>query len=61
MCDTPPQGTHQSLQENQNAKATVTAIIDGTGSIGAALGPLLIGWLTTTRLVSPGLWSVVGG
>ena len=24
----------------------MTAIIDGTGSLGAALGPLLIGWLT---------------
>jgi sugar phosphate permease len=39
-------GTHPSLSNNQNAKATVTAIIDGTGSLGAALGPLLIGWLT---------------
>ena len=39
-------GTHRSLRENQNAKATVSAIIDGTGSLGAALGPLLIGWLT---------------
>jgi OPA family glycerol-3-phosphate transporter-like MFS transporter 1/2 len=27
--------------------ATVTAIIDGTGSIGAALGPLLTGFLST--------------
>ena len=40
------QGTHPTLSNNQNAKATVTAIIDGTGSIGAAVGPLLIGWLT---------------
>ena len=39
-------GTHHSLRENQNAKATVAAIIDGTGSLGAALGPLLIGWIT---------------
>ena len=37
------QGTHKSLQGNQNAKATVTAIIDGTGSIGAAMGPLIFG------------------
>ena len=37
------QGTHKSLKGNQNAKATVTAIIDGTGSIGAALGPLIFG------------------
>ena len=46
------QGTHKSIKNNQNAKATVTAIIDGTGSIGAALGPLLVGWLSGTRLVS---------
>jgi sugar phosphate permease len=43
-------GTHKTIKNNQNAKATVTAIIDGTGSIGAALGPLLIGWLSGTRL-----------
>jgi len=36
-------GTHQSLGENSKALATVTAIIDGTGSIGAAVGPLLAG------------------
>ena len=46
------QGTHRSLGNNQNAKATVTAIIDGTGSLGAALGPLLIGWLTDTLVRS---------
>lgn len=36
-------GTHPSLGENSKALATVTAIIDGTGSIGAAVGPLLAG------------------
>ncbi|XP_024881106.1 glucose-6-phosphate exchanger SLC37A2 isoform X2 [Temnothorax curvispinosus] len=36
-------GTHPSLGENSRALATVTAIIDGTGSIGAAVGPLLAG------------------
>jgi MFS transporter, OPA family, solute carrier family 37 (glycerol-3-phosphate transporter), member 1/2 len=36
-------GTHSSLQGNAKALATVTAIIDGTGSIGAAIGPLLAG------------------
>lgn len=41
------QGTHRSLQGDQNAKATVTAIIDGTGSLGAAFGPLIIGWFTS--------------
>ena len=37
------QGTHLSLKSNQNAKAIVTAIIDGTGSLGAAIGPLVVG------------------
>lgn len=36
-------GTHSSLEGNSKALATVTAIIDGTGSIGAAVGPLLAG------------------
>lgn len=40
------QGTHPSLKSNTNAKATVTAIIDGTGSLGAAVGPLLVGLIT---------------
>jgi len=36
-------GTHPCLQGNARALATVTSIIDGTGSIGAAVGPLLAG------------------
>ncbi|XP_058104065.1 putative glycerol-3-phosphate transporter 4 [Magnolia sinica] len=36
-------GTHSSLKGNSRALATVTAIIDGTGSVGAAFGPLLTG------------------
>ncbi|XP_076687360.1 major facilitator superfamily transporter 16 isoform X2 [Andrena cerasifolii] len=36
-------GTHSSLGDNSKALATVTAIIDGTGSVGAAIGPLLAG------------------
>lgn len=40
-------GTHSSLRGDSRALATVTAIIDGTGSIGAALGPLLTGYLST--------------
>ncbi|XP_063545604.1 glucose-6-phosphate exchanger SLC37A2 isoform X1 [Cydia strobilella] len=36
-------GTHSSLAGNAQALATVAAIIDGTGSVGAALGPLLAG------------------
>lgn len=41
-------GQHSSLEGNSNALATVTAIIDGTGSIGAAVGPLLAGLISTT-------------
>lgn len=40
-------GTHSSLNGNSRALATVTAIIDGTGSIGAAVGPLLTGYIST--------------
>lgn len=39
-------GTHSSLRGNSRALATVTAIIDGTGSVGAALGPLLTGYIS---------------
>ena len=39
-------GTHESLKGSSTALATVTAIIDGTGSIGAAVGPLLTGYLS---------------
>lgn len=38
-------GTQAVLKGNARALATVTAIIDGTGSLGAALGPLLTGLL----------------
>ncbi|NXC79469.1 G6PT2 protein, partial [Cercotrichas coryphoeus] len=47
------QGTHKSLKGNARALSTVTAIIDGTGSVGAALGPLLAG------LISPSGWNNV--
>lgn len=46
-------GTHESLRGNARALSTVTAIIDGTGSIGAALGPLFAG------LISPTGWNNV--
>ena len=36
-------GLHPSLKGSSKALATVTAIIDGTGSIGAAVGPFLAG------------------
>lgn len=41
-------GTHKSLKGNSKALATVTAIIDGTGSVGAAVGPLLTGYISAT-------------
>uniref|UniRef100_A0A4W6DHZ6 Glucose-6-phosphate exchanger SLC37A2 n=1 Tax=Lates calcarifer TaxID=8187 RepID=A0A4W6DHZ6_LATCA len=41
-------GTHESLRGNSRALSTVTAIIDGTGSVGAALGPLLAGVISPT-------------
>ncbi|KAF6147642.1 hypothetical protein GIB67_031633 [Kingdonia uniflora] len=40
-------GTQSSAKGNSRALATVTAIIDGTGSVGAALGPLLTGYIST--------------
>ncbi|XP_054820468.1 LOW QUALITY PROTEIN: putative glycerol-3-phosphate transporter 5 [Prosopis cineraria] len=40
-------GTQTLNQGNSRALATVTAIIDGTGSVGAALGPLLAGYIST--------------
>lgn len=39
-------GTHESLKGNPRALSTVTAIIDGTGSVGAAIGPLLTGFIS---------------
>ncbi|KAK4802090.1 hypothetical protein SAY86_000293 [Trapa natans] len=39
-------GTHASLRGDSRALATVTAIIDGTGSVGAAFGPLLTGFMS---------------
>merc|ERR1719376_1478842 len=39
-------GQHPSLRGSSRALATVTAIIDGTGSIGAAIGPFLAGALS---------------
>lgn len=41
-------GTHKCLKGNVKAMAVVTAIIDGTGSLGAALGPLLAGVIASS-------------
>ncbi|MED6187860.1 hypothetical protein PIB30_080491 [Stylosanthes scabra] len=40
-------GKQSSNSGNSRSLATVTAIIDGTGSVGAALGPLLAGYIST--------------
>lgn len=39
-------GTHERVKGNSRALATVSAIIDGTGSVGAALGPLFTGYIS---------------
>ncbi|KAJ0669427.1 putative MFS transporter superfamily [Helianthus annuus] len=38
-------GAQSSIKGNSRALATVSAIIDGTGSVGTALGPLLAGYI----------------
>ncbi|XP_022732238.1 putative glycerol-3-phosphate transporter 4 [Durio zibethinus] len=53
-------GTHSSLRGDSRALATVTAIIDGTGSVGAALGPLLTGFLSTKGWDSVFIMLMVG-
>ncbi|KAF7806476.1 putative glycerol-3-phosphate transporter 5 [Senna tora] len=40
-------GTQNLNGGNSRALATVTAIIDGTGSVGAALGPLMAGYVSS--------------
>jgi len=40
-------GTQSLIKGNSRALATVSAIIDGTGSVGAAFGPLLGGYIST--------------
>merc|ERR1712098_104398 len=49
-------GQHESLKGSSKALATVTAIIDGTGSIGAAIGPLIANQLSTTEAI----WMLMG-
>lgn len=41
-------GTHECLQGNTKAMAVVTSIIDATGSLGAAIGPLLAGVISSS-------------
>jgi sugar phosphate permease len=47
-------GRHPSLQGNSKACATVTAILDGTGSCGAVLQGVVVSW--TSRLFG---WSAI--
>lgn len=42
-------GTHSSVAGNEKALATVTAIIDGMGSFGAALGPMATGYISELK------------
>ncbi|KAH6783622.1 Major facilitator superfamily protein [Perilla frutescens var. hirtella] len=53
-------GTHSSLKDDSRALATVTLIIDGTGSMGAALGPLLTGFLSSKSWDSVFYMLIVG-
>ncbi|KAJ8316241.1 hypothetical protein KUTeg_006255 [Tegillarca granosa] len=52
-------GTHKSLRGNARALATVTAIIDGTGSIGSAVGPLLAGVIETHGTWNDVFWMLI--
>ncbi|XP_068238216.1 glucose-6-phosphate exchanger SLC37A2-like isoform X2 [Palaemon carinicauda] len=45
-------GTHESIRGNAKALATVSSIIDGTGSIGAAVGPLIAGPISQTGWIN---------
>jgi len=51
-------GQHESLKGSSKALATVSAIIDGTGSIGAAMGPLIASrpFMNTTNTI----WMLMG-
>jgi OPA family glycerol-3-phosphate transporter-like MFS transporter 1/2 len=40
-------GTQDAIKGNSRVLATVSAIVDGTGSVGATLGPLLTGYIST--------------
>lgn len=41
-------GQHSFLDGNAKASATLNAIIDGAGSLGVAVGPLLAGYFSAS-------------
>lgn len=47
-------GTHSSIKGDAAALSTVTGIIDGTGSIGAAVVQYLVGYLSKCHNEPPG-------
>lgn len=47
-------GTHESIRGNAAALSTVTGIIDGTGSIGAAFVQYLVGYLAQCHKIPKG-------
>ena len=42
-------GKRQVAQSSQKSQSTVAGIIDGSGSLGAAIGQLIIGWVVSHR------------
>lgn len=47
-------GTHESIKGNAAALSTVTGIVDGTGSIGAAFVQYLVGYLAQCHKIPNG-------
>lgn len=45
-------GTHESIAGNERALSTVAAIIDGMGSLGAAIGPTMTGQILSSSTSS---------
>ncbi|CAD7695242.1 unnamed protein product [Ostreobium quekettii] len=50
-------GTHESIAGNHNALSTVTAIIDGMGSLGATAGPMLTGQILASGGTTTGAFN----
>ena len=52
-------GKQEALKGNQRATSTVTGIIDGTGTVGSALGQLIIGQTQAIWGWYNGYWLVI--